>query len=369
MSVPRHVGRVALLVPNLSGGGGERVTLLLAGSLQRLGYEVDLVLGVDDGDLRDEIPDGVAVALLGVERMRWALPSLVAYIRRRRPDCLLPTLPRTNVLGMLAARVAGGSTRVVPRISNTESEVASRLGRASTGRLTLSAARRLYARAEVLIACSEGMADDILEHTPPRDRVVVLPNAVVGPDLSVLKREHVDDSWFCPGAPPTILAVGRLEPQKNFCLLVEAFAMVRAHRPLRLVILGEGPERATLEQHARDLGVASDVRLPGFDRNPYRYMSRAAVVALSSDFEGLPSVLIEALACGATVVSTDCPSGPAEILANGRYGRLCPVGEATPLAEALEQALDNPAVAPEEAWRPYETDTVALAYASLIDDL
>jgi glycosyltransferase involved in cell wall biosynthesis len=152
----------------------------------------------------------------------------------------------------------------------------------------------------------------------------------------------VTHPWFAPDQPPVILGVGRLTAQKDFVNLLRAFAIVKQSRPSRLVILGDGPERAALGDLIDRLDLVSDVDMPGFDANPYSYMSRAAVFVLSSAWEGLPTVLIEAMACGTPVVATDCRSGPAEILVGGRFGELVPVGDAAALAAAILRTLERP---------------------------
>jgi glycosyltransferase involved in cell wall biosynthesis len=173
--------------------------------------------------------------------------------------------------------------------------------------------------------------------------VVTIRNPIVAPHLTSLADAPLDHPWLVPGAPPVILGVGRLSPQKDFATLIRAFRTVRARRPARLVILGEGEQRAELQALIAAEDLAADVALPGFEPNPLRYMRRAAMLALSSRHEGLPGALIEAMACGTPVVATDCPSGPAEVLENGRYGRLVPVGDADALANAIDATLDDPA--------------------------
>jgi glycosyltransferase involved in cell wall biosynthesis len=166
---------------------------------------------------------------------------------------------------------------------------------------------------------------------------------VVLPDLTERAAAPAPHPWLAQrGGPPVVVAAGRLEGQKNFPLLLEAFARLRRERPARLLILGEGRKRAPLEEQARALGIEDDLALPGFIDNPYAAFSRAALFVLSSDHEGLPAVLIQALACGCPVVSTDCPHGPAEILDHGRYGELVPVRDAPALAAAMARTLDHP---------------------------
>jgi glycosyltransferase involved in cell wall biosynthesis len=203
--------------------------------------------------------------------------------------------------------------------------------------------RRTYPEADRIIAVSRGVADDLrtLVRLPP-ELVTTAYNPVVDSELAKKADAPIDHPWFVPGAPPVIIAVGRLTEQKDFPTLLRAFARVRAQRQARLLILGEGELRRKLEALACELGVDQDVSLSGFMSNPFAYMARAAVFVLSSAYEGLPGVLIETLACGCPVVSTDCPSGPAEILKNGQYGRLVPVGDPAAMAQAILSTLEAP---------------------------
>ena len=148
--------------------------------------------------------------------------------------------------------------------------------------------------------------------------------------------------WFADGAPPVLLGAGKFKPQKDLSTLIRAFAMIRASRPARLIILGEGPQRKTLQALCTELGVLEDVAFPGFVDNPFAYMARSKVFVLSSAWEGFGMVLAEAMACGCPVVSTDCPSGPAEILEDGRYGPLVPVSDPEKMSAAIASTLDDP---------------------------
>ncbi len=213
------------------------------------------------------------------------------------------------------------------------------------------------------------MADDLdaLFHLP-EGKIQVLHNPVVDPGLPERAAAAVDHPWFQAGQPPVFLGIGRLHPQKDFESLIRAFASVRAARPARLMILGEGEERARLEALVASLGLTDDVLLPGFLDNPYRFLSRAGAFVLSSRWEGLPTVLIEALACGAPVVSVDCPSGPDEILQGGRIGRLVPPGSTDAIAAAMLASLDNPG--PREAGLARAQDfAIAPAAARYLDAL
>jgi glycosyltransferase involved in cell wall biosynthesis len=207
----------------------------------------------------------------------------------------------------------------------------------------LVAKRLLYPRADRVTAVAQGVKDDLVARLGlAPERISVVFNPVVDAELRQQAEEALDHPWFVAGSSPVLLAAGRLVTEKNFPLLLRAFARLRAERPLRLVILGEGPLRSSLQALARELGVAEDVDLPGFDPNPFRYMARAAAFVLSSRFEGLPGVLIQAMACGAAVIATDCPSGPAEIIEHGEDGFLVPVDGLEDLVQRLRQVLDDP---------------------------
>ena len=165
---------------------------------------------------------------------------------------------------------------------------------------------------------------------------------MVTPELEDLAAETPAHPWLRDPKVPVCLAAGRLCPQKDYPTLIRAFATLAETRPLRLLILGDGPDRADLESLIRQLGLADRVALPGFAENPFSAMARAGVFVLSSAWEGLPGVLIQAMACGTPVVATDCPSGPREVLVDGRYGPLVPVGDPEALAQAIGETLDRP---------------------------
>jgi glycosyltransferase involved in cell wall biosynthesis len=211
------------------------------------------------------------------------------------------------------------------------------------GRFMPFLVRHTYRRAEGIIAVSQGVAEDIVRFTGiSKERVHTLYNPVVTPEIGERAREPVDHPWFKPGAPPVILGAGSLSVQKDFDTLVRAFALLRQSQEAKLIILGEGKRRRELEKVIHQLNLGADVELPGFVPNPFAYMGKAALFVLSSRWEGLPGVLIQAMACGCPVVSTDCPSGPREILDAGRYGSLIEVGDVPGLAHAMQEALTTP---------------------------
>jgi len=231
--------------------------------------------------------------------------------------------------------------------------------------------RTFYPWAASVVAVSRDAADDFAKAAGlPRERVEVVYNPVITPRLLELARETPDHPWFAPGQPPVLLGVGRLTAQKDFPTLLRAFAEVRRDREVRLVILGEGPDRPALLQLAGELGIGESFDLPGFRHNAMAYMAASAMFVLSSAFEGLPTVLIEALAAGTQVVSTNCPSGPREILQDGRLGALVPVGDPVALAAAIRARLDHPSPpAPLEALAPFTSTAAVDHYLRIIEQV
>jgi glycosyltransferase involved in cell wall biosynthesis len=227
-----------------------------------------------------------------------------------------------------------------------------------------------YSWADAIAPVSEGVAEDLTHLARrPLKQMQVIYNPVVTPQLFEKANEPVEHEWFATNAPPVILGVGRLSVQKDFPTLIRAFALVRKHIPARLMILGEGEDRSQLEVLIEELGLSADVTLPGFVSNPYAFMSKAGVFALSSVYEGLPTVLIEAMAVGTPVVSTDCPSGPREILDGGKYGSLVPVKDVQAIADAILTQLTsqkNTAVAQQRS-QSFSLETAVNKYLKLIE--
>jgi glycosyltransferase involved in cell wall biosynthesis len=357
--------RLAVFAPSMAGGGAERGALKLAEGLSVRGFAVDLVLVSAEGPRMAEVPPSVRVVDLGARRTISSLPKLARYLRREKPNGLASVLNHTNLVALWAAKATRYPGRVVVIEQNTRS-VAAAVGKSRRDRLMPRLVKRFYPWADAVVGVSSGVADDLVRTIgldPSRVRVVY--NPVVTPDLQTLAQEPVAHPWF-DGDVPVLVAAGRLRPQKDFPTLLSAFASRRT-RNARLVILGEGPERESLEVMASDLGIGTDVDLPGATPNPYAYMARATAFVLSSRWEGLPTVLVEALRCGVPVIATDCPSGSREILADGQYGTLVPVGDVRALAEAIDAALEGKVrPAPDESWRPFEQSVVVDRYVELL---
>ena len=333
---------IAVFLPSLAGGGAERIMLTLGATFAAEGRRVDLVLATCSGPYLDQVPATVRLVDLGTRRVLTSLPRLVAYLRRERPRAMISALGHTNIVALWARRLAGVATRMIVTEHGSPPRPPQRSGPDRT--LFAILMRRCYPGAHSVVAVSHGVADDVAARLGlPRGRIDVIYNPVVTPELVASARAPVDHPWFAPGQPPVVLNVGRLHRQKDQPTLIRAFERVAARSAARLVILGEGADRAALEALVEARGLAGRVDLPGFVANPYAYMARARAFVLSSLWEGLPTALIEALACGCPVVSTDCRSGPREILEDGKWGRLVPVGAVDQLATAMLAVLDLPA--------------------------
>ena len=273
-----------------------------------------------------------------------ALPDLVSYLARERPDRLVAAKTHTNLTAIWGSALSGfPACVVVGEHTILTQEVAGPQGRKWRWRFIAPLLGCVYPAADFVYAVSNGAARDLAERTGlPRDGVETIYNPVVTEALRAQVAESVSHPWYREGEPPVVLGVGRLEPEKDFATLIRAFAEVRSKMPARLLILGDGRERRGLQALVRKLDVAADVELAGFVANPSAHMARAGVFVLSSAYEGLGNVLIEAMHAGCPVVSTDCPSGPSEILEGGRHGSLVPVGESSALADAIVRSLEGP---------------------------
>lgn len=337
-----HDARVAILISYSGDGGVERMMNALIAGLLEAGHAVDVLVLQRRGGHFADIPDGATVLPLWPGHAALAVPALVRYLRRVRPPVLLAAKDRAGRAALRARARAGVDTRVVLRIGNTLSQ--SLAGRSwLRSLLRYWPIRRWYPRADAIVAVSRGVAEDVvITSGVAPERVHVIRNPVVSPALDRLAEHGPDHPWLAGDGPPVVLGVGRLTRQKDFPTLLRAFARLRERVDARLIILGEGEDRAALEALARELGVEDVVDLPGFVDNPYGWMRRVHVFVLSSAWEGSPNALTEALYLGTPVVATDCRSGPREVLVEGEYGPLVPVGDVEAMAEAVERTLAEP---------------------------
>ncbi|WP_281273439.1 glycosyltransferase [Salinisphaera orenii] len=354
-------------MPSLNGGGAERVMSILACGFAARGLTVDLVLVNATGPYLANIPSTVRIVDLKSRRVLSSLPSLVRYLRRERPSALLATLSHANIVALCAVAMSRVPVRTVIRQPNMLNLGVGRK-EAFKARAIAWVLKHVAPLADVVVALNKTMADELLDVTSLKsERVRIINNPVPIERILAEANEPMEDSWFASDQPPVILGVGRLTYQKGFASLIDAFALVRRQQPARLVILGEGELRQELEARINEHGLKDDVALPGFESNPYKYMRRAAVFVLPSRWEGFPNAIVEAMACGLKVVAADCPGGVGEILDNGRWGGLVPVGDSRALAGAIADSL-NSARSPDvqKRARAYCLDNVVDQYMAVL---
>jgi len=328
-------------MPSLAGGGAERAMLHLADGLVERGHKVDLVLVRAQGPYAEIVPEGVNVVDLNCRRIATSFRPLVQYLKSEQPAVMLSALKSTNCVATWARWLSAVDMRLFVCEHNNLSESTSNSIKWQDRVLPLLM-RMSYARTDGVVAVSQGVADDLVNVLGlSRPNIQVIYNPVVTASLEQWASAPLDNGWFAQGSPPVIVAAGRLTAQKDFPSLIRGFAKLSKSRKARLMIIGEGEDRPDLESLVHELGLSDDVAMPGFVENPYKYMANASVFVLSSRWEGLPLVLIEAMACGSPVVATDCPSGPREILEDGKWGKLVPMQDPAELASAIEQVLDE----------------------------
>lgn len=336
---------ICVLLSHLRGDGAVRMMMTLAAGLHAHGYRVDVLAANCSGAYADAIPSGIRVFDLHAKTPTRALFRIVDYLRRERPDVVIASEHYSGLPALYALRLARVNSRCIIRQDNTWGMDSARfrgLQRIITPRMV----PRMFRRADI-IAVSHGVARDFASHFPHlRNNIAVIYNPVISDELMAHSRSRVEHPWFGSDQPPVVLAIGRLARAKGFDILIEAFARVANQTTARLLILGEGPERSRLEAQISSLKMAHVCRLEGYCSNPYPFLRNASAFVLSSRFEGLPTVLIEALAVGTPVIATDCPSGPREILAAGKYGTLVPTENPERLASAILQQLRHRTPAP-----------------------
>jgi glycosyltransferase involved in cell wall biosynthesis len=332
---------ISLFLPSLDGGGAERVFVQLANEFAALGLRVHLLLAAARGPYLDEVERGVQIVELGARGVLRSLPKLVSHLKAERPVAVLSALDHSNIVAILACAIAGTGTRCVISMRSVPSAVY-REERAPRKWLLPLLMRGSYGRADRIIANSQSVASDLISNFKvPPGKVSVIYNPLDLELIRRLSRERPEDVWLSLNSLPLILGVGSLTALKDFPTLIRAFSIVRLQRECRLTILGEGPERRNLESLVTELGLRKDVYLPGFVNNPFAWMRMAEVVVGSSLTEGCPNALMQALACGAAVVSTDCVGGCSEILEGGRWGRLVPVGDAQAMAASILTSMNR----------------------------
>lgn len=335
---PENSVDLAIFTPTIEGGVG-RIIDRLAVALARKGYTIDIVTT----HVREDsmISPEVNIVNLDVSRTISALPKLIKYLRERKPKALMSVIYHANIIAWLAKKISGSLARMIMCEQVALVPALTRENFFIRAVLKLLV-RLLYRLADKVITVSQNAASDLRSLGVPSGNIEVIYNFVDLPDALRLADENVSHEWFSNKTMPVVLGVGRLEWQKDFRTLIQAFAIARKKHPARLVIIGDGPEKKELNDLINQLNLSEHIQLFGFTKNPFPYFKLSDVFVLSSRYEGMPLVLAEALALGLAVVSTDCPSGPREILKGGQLGKLVPVGDEKRLSEAIVQLLESP---------------------------
>jgi glycosyltransferase involved in cell wall biosynthesis len=356
--------RIAFFFSTSGHSGVDRAVKHLIPSLVSRGYQVDLLHVDKHGPYVDPHQQGVRVIELGQKSTYLCLLPLIKYLRTEQPRVLLSDKDRVNRTALLAKYLSKSQCYQVLSSGTTISIDLQHRGWLERW-IQKNSMGRLYPYADQVIVNSEGVADDMTDYTGlSRSLIKVVPRPVIPNEVFNTQFSRPDHPWFAEGEPPVILGVGELGERKDFETLIRAFAKLRAVRECRLVLLGKGKQKEQLQALAMELGVEQDVDLAGFKTNVFDYMAHAALFALTSLWEGLGFVLIEALALGTPVVSVDCPSGPREILDNGKYGPLVATKDVDALSKAMQDTLTNPLDKQtlKQAAMPYSTEVATDAY-------
>lgn len=354
---------IALFFATSGHSGVDRVVKNLLQEFAAYDLQFDLLSIGGHGPYLDRLPDNVRGIKLAAAHKGTAILPLAAYLLKHRPIALLTAHHTLNRTAILARMLTRSPVRLVIRLGMTLE------GNKDKPPSMLRSMRRWYPGVDAIVTPSQGVARDLEKLAGVPSRLLhAIPSPIFNDRLRMLAGQPLDHPWFREGQPPVVLGVGELSGRKDFATLLRAFALVRRVQPCRLVILGEGGSRDALESLVDELGIRDDVQMPGFEANPYRYMARAALFVSSSLREGSPVVVIEAISCGLSVVSTDCPSGPAETLQGGRYGHLVPMGDHEAMAAAMLRTLASPFPAEDlrEAAVPFEAKRSARAYLDLL---
>lgn len=334
--------KIALYIPSMNGGGAERVMLALANGLAEKGIRVDLVLNRVEGPYIKDASPKVNIVNLGTSRVLNSIIPLSKYLHKEKPDAILSAMNYVNIATILAQLISGSDTKVIVSEHNNLTESKKELSFIK-GRILTSLMSWAYRKANGIVAVSNGVADALTNELKiDRNKITTIYNPIFSEDLIKRSQELILHPWINKTAPPLILGVGRLAPQKDFKTLIHAFKQVLEKKDCNLIILGEGELRPELEKLIKSLNLDDNVQLPGFVDNPYAWMSHADLFVLSSIREGFGNVIVEAMACGTPIVSTDCPSGPYEILEGGKWGELVPSSDSNLLAEAIIKSLNSP---------------------------
>lgn len=360
--------KVTFFVPSMAGGGAERVICNISNALVEKGVDVALLLMKKEGPFLDQLNPKIPVEDVGSYSTRKALSAVLRYLKSHPDRIFFSALDNANIVTSFAGAL-NRKAKTCVSIHNTLSQVY-RADSPSYLKRRASLMRLLYPRVTGRLCVSAGVADDASAFLGiARSRFKVVYNPCISPELFQKSAESLHDESFFSLPSPKLVAIGRLHEQKDYLTLLQAVQRLKAKGPISLTILGEGPLLEKLIAEAKELGLSDAIYFAGFQANPYPYLRASNALVLSSRYEGFGVVLAEAIALGIPVASTDCPHGPAEILNNGEFGYLAPVGDADSLAASITKTLSAPKSVPQEAWQRFTLDSIADEYKTYLQEL
>lgn len=363
----KNIKRIALFLNNLEVGGIERVSIELSQGFLAQGHNVDFILVQEKGVLLPQIPKGARIINLKSTHSYMGLFKLIRYLKQPdSPYAIITTTELTGIVAIVAQQISRTKCLITPIVTTTISRHKRSFVKKILERLLVS---KLYFYAHKVVVVSYEAMKDFLQYTKlPEEKVKPIYTPIINKDFYNTLNTPINHPFFNQTAQPVIVSVGRLTIAKDFETLIKAFSLVRKNIPAKLLILGEGEERKPLEELVKQLELTADVSMPGFVIPPYPYMKKANLFVMSSLWEGLPGALIEAMACDTPVVSTNCQSGPYEILKGGEYGHLVPIKNPEALAEAMVFSLQGDFRKAPSAWlEQFHVDTITKAYLDLLE--
>jgi len=337
--------KISLFLPNLHGGGAERMMLNLAKGLLKFPVELELIVANLVGDYISEIPEGAKIVNLNSKKTIFSTFKFISHLKKNKPDVLISTLRRANIVAVLSKILTSKKFKLILREANSFSEDAVKNSSLSE-KIINSLCKLFYPKADAIVAVSEKMSEEIGYHFKiSKNKIHYIYNPVIDESIDEKILQKPDHKWFDNKNFAIILGIGRITPQKDFETLIKAFDIVRKQKKAKLIILGKpdssNAELEKLKILVSKLNINNDIDFFGFVENPFAFLANADLFVLSSRFEGLPGTLIQALYCGCPVVSVDCTTGPSEILENGKYGLLCKPGDYESLALNMLKTLEE----------------------------
>jgi len=333
--------KIAFFSYDMRVGGAEKMILTLLPWFINAGYSIDLVLVKKTGAFLTDIDPRVNLISLKKEHVGQSLFPLLKYFKKSKPDVFISNLTHLNIVTIIAKFFSGTRSKII--ITEHSSITTNNLQKGGKEGILVFLARFLYPLADKTVVVSEGAAQNLIEAIKINpNKVQSIYNPIDMDRIRILSGEKIDEFWLTEKSIPVLIAIGRLEQEKNFSFLLNVFQTLIKKRKARLLILGEGSEREALEKQIKVYGIQNEVKLPGIKTNPYPYISNADILVCTSKYEGFNITLAESLACGTPVISMNCPYGPAEILDNGTYGQLISPGDQDGMVNAIIAAIDHP---------------------------